>query len=615
MARNVRRWFGRVLLVLLAVAAIWLVPTIWFRPWQIDAFYARVFLRFAVKEPMMLTMLGIFNGTPISYYQDDLGDFSPAKTQADAKMVDENLAMLRSYSRKGMTLKERLSAEVLDYFLEDQQRGKPFMFYDYPLNQLRGFQSQLPEFMTTLQPLKTAEDARNYVKRTRKFGVAVDQLLAGVELREKQGVMPPRWVLEKVLTQVNEFKALEPKANPLYLHFADSTKNELKGLKAEERTKLLGELESAIREVVDPAWGRMSAVVERQIKTATDDDGVWKLPKGDAYYDYCLRTFTTSDLPADSIHQIGMGEVARIQTQMRDILHRQGYDARELGATVKRMRDEPRFHFGGTVAAARESILAGYQAILDDANRRVADLFDVRPKAKLEVHRVPEFNEKGSPGAYYNPAAFDGSRGGVFFANLRDPNETSRPDMRTLAYHEGIPGHHFQLSIQQELKGVPFFRKVLPFTAYAEGWGLYAERLALENGFQPTPYDSIGALQAELFRAVRLVVDTGIHRKHWTRGSAIKWMVSNTGMDSSEVATEIERYIVNPGQACAYKVGQLEILALRAHAREVLGDRFDIRKFHNVVLTNGSLPLTLLAKVVHEWIDEEQKGVAQKANG
>jgi uncharacterized protein (DUF885 family) len=299
---------------------------------------------------------------------------------------------------------------------------------------------------------------------------------------------------------------------------------------------------------------------------------------------------------------------------MRDILRREGYPTGDLAKAVQKAQKEPRFVYPAN-DSGRAQILADYRAILDDAKQRVPKLFNVMPKSPLAVERVPPFREKGSAGAYYQRGSMDGKRPGTFYANLRDPNETTRPGMRTLAYHEGIPGHHFQLGIQQELKGVPFFRTLVPFTAYAEGWGLYAERVALENGFHPTPYDSLGAYQAELFRAVRLVVDTGIHRSRWTRAQAIAYMVANTGMDSSEVATEIERYIVNPGQACAYKVGQLEILRLRQHAMDALGERFDIKKFHDVVLTNGALPLALLERAVDDWIAAERSDASARRSG
>ena len=324
------------------------------------------------------------------------------------------------------------------------------------------------------------------------------------------------------------------------------------------------------------------------------------------YYDQCLRDNTTTDMPADSIHALGLSEVDRIQAEMKRILASQGEKTGDLAAGMNHLMAEPRFHFPPG-DSGRAEIMADYRKILDDANQRVGALFDVRPKTGVSVVRVPAFKEATAPGAYYQPGSIGGSRPGAFYVNLRDPQEIKRPEMRTLAYHEGIPGHHFQITIQQQMKGVPFFRRVLPFTAYAEGWGLYAERLAYENGFHQDAFDSLGALQAELFRAVRLVVDTGIHRKHWTRQQAIDYMAANTGIPETKVVTEIERYIVNPGQACAYKVGQLKILELRERARQRLGSRFDIRRFHDVVLENGSLPMGLLERVVDEWVVQELK--------
>jgi uncharacterized protein (DUF885 family) len=319
-------------------------------------------------------------------------------------------------------------------------------------------------------------------------------------------------------------------------------------------------------------------------------------------------------MPADSIHALGQRELARLESQMTPLLDRIHVGGRSFGVRMQAMRADP--HFGFPAGdSGRAIIMARYHEILDDATLRCDSLFDVKPKAKLVVQRLPAFKEATSPGAYYSGAALDGSRPGTFFVNLRDPTHTRRPDMRTLAYHEGIPGHHFQISIQQELKDVPMFRKIMPFTAYAEGWGLYAERVGLEHGFHRDAYDSLGALGAELFRAVRLVVDTGIHRDRWTRQQAIDFMVANTGMDTAEVVSEIERYIVMPGQACAYKVGQLEILALRQHAIERLGPRFDIRKFHDVVLTHGALPLTLLEREVDEWIEHEQSAAQVQRKG
>ena len=599
--------------LVVVAAAVFLVPTLWFKPWSIDHFYARVFIRYALKHPMLLTQLGMLDGTPLDFHSGKLDDFSVAAMKDDAQFAERQLELLRSYDRSRMTQSQRLSCQVLEWFLADQVDGNRYMFHDYPVNQLFGIQSSLPEFMLNQHPLKRPKDAESYLERIEQFGVAIDQVIDGLRVREQKGVIPPRFVLDKVLAEMRGFIGKPATENPLYAQFEART-DTLKGLDAAKRRDLLTRLASTIEHTVYPAYGRLILTCEQLHARATDEDGVWKLPEGAAFYDYCLKSRTTTTLGADSLHAIGRREVERIQDQMRGILKAEGYAAANLGETMNQLRAESRFHYVRD-DSARDHIVADYQSIIDDANRRVGALFDVRPKSTVRVERVPPFKEATAPGAYYNPPAIGGGRPGVFYANLRDPGETAKPGMRTLAYHEAIPGHHFQIAIAQELKGVPFFRKIIPFTAYAEGWGLYAERLALENGFHPTAYDSLGALQAELFRAVRLVVDTGIHHDRWTRAQAIDYMVKNTGMAESAVVTEIERYIVNPGQACAYKVGQLEILALRDHAMDRLGPRFDIRKFHNVVLTNGALPMELLGQVVDEWIEREMHASAAQAKG
>lgn len=360
---------------------------------------------------------------------------------------------------------------------------------------------------------------------------------------------------------------------------------------------------AAIETAVYPAYRGLIDYFRDLEGRATDDDGVWKLPDGDAFYAHCLRSSTTTDLTPDEVHEIGLREVARIEAEMEAILNRLGHagDApapRRLNALA---RDE-RFLFPNT-EEGRAACLAEYQAILDHINANLGDLFDLRPAAGVRVERIPEFREKTSAGAYYQPGSLDGSRPGVFYANLRDMREVPRFGMKTLAYHEAIPGHHFQISIAQQLRGLPLFRRLLPFTAYVEGWALYAEKLAREHGFyRDDPYGELGYLDSELFRAVRLVVDTGIHAKRWTREQAIAYMEAHTAQAHESVVSEVERYIVMPGQACAYKIGEIRLVQLREKARSALGGRFDIRRFHNVVLGNGAMPLTLLEQLVDEYI-------------
>jgi uncharacterized protein (DUF885 family) len=604
----------RALLAIVLVAlAVFLIPTLWLRPWSIDHFYARVFASFALRHPMILSQIGVLDGTPFDFYGDKIDDLSPAAMEREMKFAEDNLKMLRSYDRRRMNPQQRLSAEVLDWFLDDQVRQRKFMWHDYPLNQMFGAQSEIPDFMINTHPLKRPKDAENYVTRVSKIGIAVDQILAGVRLRDSLKVVPPKFVMSEVLDQMRSFAGKPPKENPLYTHFAAVT-DTMKGLEHVKRDELLKRLDQDITTIVIPAYQRMIAEAEHLESEATTDDGCWKLPDGDAYYAALLRSHTTIDLQPDTVHALGLREVSRIQGMMRALLRANGYPSKDVATAFDQLRKEPRFHYPAN-DSGRAMILRDYQAIIDDADKRVGALFDVRPKAGVRVERVPAFKDSTAPGGYYQAATISGSRPGTFFANLHDPHETVKPAMRTLAYHEAIPGHHFQISIAQELKGVPFFRRILPFTAYSEGWGLYAEQLALENGFHPTAFDSLGAYQAELFRAVRLVVDTGIHRMHWTREQAIAYMKANTGMSENDVTREVERYIVLPGQACAYKVGELEIMALRQRAMDRLGPRFDIRRFHDVVLTNGALPLGLLEQVVDEWIASEAQGASQKAKG
>jgi uncharacterized protein (DUF885 family) len=599
--------------LVIAAAALFLVPTVWFQPWSVNHFYTRTLLVFLLRHPETLTQVGILNGVPGGSWRDRLDDYSISGELSDQKLVREDLDRLHRYDRSRMKPGDQLSYDTMNWFLTDMQGGEKFRLQAYPLNQMFGFQSSLPDFMLNTQPLKTPRDAESYLKRLAAFGPAFDQTIERVKERDRAGVMPPRFVLREVREQMERFVAKPSAQNELVTHFAAKAES-IRGLDEARRKALEAQVQAAVEQTVYPAYARMIALVKDQESRATDQDGVWKLPHGDEFYAYVLRHFTTTDLPPDTIHALGLHELARLQKQMTPLLDEVGVKGRGFGERMHHMRDDPRFGFPAG-DSGRALIMARYHEILDDASARCDSLFGLKPKAKLTVERLPAFKEATSPAAYYNGGAFDRSRPGTFFVNLRDPTHTRRPDMRTLAYHEGIPGHHFQISIQQELTGVPMFRKMIPFTAYAEGWGLYAERVGLEHGFHRDAYDSLGALGAELFRAVRLVVDTGIHRERWTRQQAIDYMVTNTGMDTAEVVSEIERYIVLPGQACAYKVGQLEILALRQRAEDRLGPRFDLRKFHDVILGNGSLPLTLLDRVVNDWIERELNAARVQGKG
>ncbi len=373
-----------------------------------------------------------------------------------------------------------------------------------------------------------------------------------------------------------------------------------------ERTDFQKRVETSITNSVYPAYQKLIDYFKSIEPKTTTDDGVWKMPDGDAFYAYVLHENTTTTLPPNEVHELGLREVSRIEAEMRAILDGNGFANTPIGQAMEKLGKDPRFLFPNDDKGRAEA-LADYTRLLDTATERSKQLFLTVPKAKYEVRRVERFKEATAPGAYYQPAAMDGSRPGIFYANLRDMNEVPKWGMKTLAYHEGIPGHHWQISIAQELKGVPQFRKVIPFTAYAEGWALYCEWLAKQVGwYENDPFGDLGRLQAELFRAVRLVVDTGIHAKRWTREQAIAYMREKTGMGEKEVKSEIERYIVAPGQACAYKVGMLKIQELRARAEKELGQKFDQREFHETVLKNGALPLEILEEQVNDYIRQKK---------
>jgi uncharacterized protein (DUF885 family) len=591
----------------LAVAlVVFAVPTIWFKPWFIEHFYARVFIEFALDRPMLLSQLRILEPYGLEFHSDDLDDFSVEFTRETAQKVERNLRILRSYDRDIQSEEQVFSTSILDWFLSIQREGEPFLFHDYPLNQLSGVQSLVPDFMLTTHQVRNLRDARNYGARLSRIGVALDQTIEGVRFRAERGVVPPRFVVRRVQREVESFLARSPTENVLYSEFRKKLEG-IGDLGDTQRDELLEAAGLQIRTVVYPAYGRLAGYLSELEKLATEEDGVWKLPEGDAYYAWALRSHTTTEMTADEIHRVGLAEVARLHSQMRRILQAEGYATEDLGGTLHAIHRERRFLYPET-DAGRARILEDYQRILDEVIPRLPRYFGRIPAAPVSVERVPAFKEAGAPGAYYRPPALDGSRPGIFFANLRNVEEVPRFGMRTLAFHEAIPGHHLQIALALELEGIPFFRRVIPFTAFTEGWALYAERLAAEEGFHPTPYDHLGQLVAEVFRAVRLVVDTGIHAKRWTRNVAIDYMVRNTGMPETDVVAEVERYIVNPGQACAYKVGQLKILELRDRARAVLGERFDYREFHDVVLGNGALPLTILEQQVERWLQQKSRG-------
>jgi len=601
--RRIIKWLAATLLLLLLLATALFVNVWYFKPVAIDAFYARMFAKFALERPQMLSSLRALPAWT-DFYSAALDDASPAQDERDAASVADNLATLRRYDRSALDREGRLSYDTLEYFLRSQAEGDTWRLAGFPVTQLGGIHTDLPNLMVQVHQVNSASDARNYVARLNAFLRKFDQTLANMALREGRGFVPPRFAVDKALAQMQVFVALPARENMLYVDLKHKLEKLAPGaMDAAARDSLLAQAEAAITQSVIPAYRKLMDHMTALAPKARGNDGAWHLPDGDAYYAWCVRNHTTTDLTPAQVHALGLAEVERVGAEIDAILKTQVRSVGSVGARLQALAHEPSQLFPNT-DEGRQAMLARFQAILDEMNAGLGTVFDVRPKLGVEVRRVPAFSEQGAPEAYYQEGSIDGSRPGAFYVNLRDTHLIAKYAMRTLAYHEGIPGHHFQATIAQQMEGVPFFRKVIPFTAYLEGWALYAERLAFELGFERDPLDNLGRLRDEMFRAVRLVVDTGIHSKHWTREQAVAYMIDKTGFDEPSVVTEIERYIVDPGQALAYKVGMLKILALREKARASLGAKFDLAQFHNQVLTHGALPLVVLERVIDDWITE-----------
>lgn len=601
MIKRVLKWLLGIVALLLLIAAVFAVNAIWFRPWSLNVFYEKVFIEFLFEEPELLSSLGLVEQFGITGHNAKLGDESPAHQQRQIDRTKKNLAQLRSYPVEKQTESQRLSTRVLDWFLERSVEGEKWQLYNYPLNQLFGVQNQFPSFMANTHRLLAPRDCEYYIQRLEALPRKFDQVLEGLTLREGKQILPPRFVVEKVLKEMTEFVAQPAAANVLATSFKERTAKIAK-LNDGQRAEFQQRVEVAVTARVYPSYQKFIDYYTALLPKTTTDDGVWKLPDGEAFYAYTLHQNTTTKLNPTEIHALGVAEVGRIEAEMRAILDANGFAGQPIRAAFEQLGKDPQFQFADD-EAGRTAALAEYTRLIEQAMERSKQLFTTLPEAKIEVRRVPEFKQATGPGAYYEGAALDRTRPGVFYANLRDMTEIPRWSMPTLAYHEGVPGHHFQISIAQELKGLPQFRKLLPFTAYQEGWALYTEWLAKNAGwYEGDPFGDIGRLQAEMFRAVRLVVDTGIHAQRWPREQAIAYMLEKTGMGENEVTAEIERYIVSPGQACAYKVGMLKIRELRARAQQELGARFDQREFHDIVLKNGALPLEILEQLVNDHI-------------
>lgn len=568
---------------------------------RLTAFFDREFKVDLEESPMLQTRLGI---------KDNYGswdDYSHERHASDRDKAKRRLAFLKdSIDEPSLDSTQQLNYRLYYELLEQEISDYEYRFYNYPVNQMFGIHTSIPSFLINMHQIESIEDAEAYIERLRKIPTVFGQVEEGIQLREFNGIIPPSFVFEHAVRASRNIITGTPfeESTTQSTLLADfSQKIEELDIEVETKETLLQSATQALRQEVKPAYEQLIAQLENQRQRATEEAGAWKFPRGADFYSHALKRITTTDLNAETIHAIGLQEVDRIHAEMEAIKQQVGFEG-SLQQFFEFMRSDEQFYYENT-PAGRQAYLDRAVAIIDEMRTQLDELFITQPQADLTVKAVEPFREQSAGKAFYQQPALDGSRPGIYYANLYDMQAMPIYQMEALAYHEGIPGHHMQIAVAQELDNLPMFRKLSLYTAYVEGWGLYAEYLPKEMGYYEDPYADFGRLAMELWRSIRLVVDTGIHYHQWSREEGIDYYMKNSPNAESDVIKMVERHIVMPGQATAYKIGMLKILDLRSQAQEVLGSKFDLREFHDVILTNGSLPLDVLEEIVLQWVDKK----------
>lgn len=551
--------------------------------------------------PEAVTSLGLDTGKR-AHQKSELSQASLAEIARNKAETAEQYKQLTAFDSSQLDEHDKINYEVVLFSLKNATEADKAFDYGpggagapYVLSQLTGAYQGIPDFLDSQHSIENKEDAQAYLARLSAFGRMMDQEDEVVRHDAGLGCVPPDFALSRALDQMTKLRATAAAKSVLVVSIIRRTK--AKNIAGDWGT----EAEKIVTGNVYPALDRQIALLKDLRKHASHDAGVWKLKDGDAYYRDALTFWTTSTMSPADIHQTGLDLVAQFMAQIDAIMKTQGMTKGTVGERLRAMYDDPKFRYPNT-DPGKEKLLADLNAKVKEVTARLPKYFDTLPKAGLEIKRVPKYIEAGAPGGYYNNASLDGKRPGIYYINLRDTAEVPSWTLPTLTFHEGIPGHHLQLSIQQEAD-IPLIRKLSFFSAYIEGWALYSEQLAVEMGmYVDDPFGHIGQLHDAMLRAVRLVVDTGLHAMKWSREKAIKYYVDTLGDQEASGTTEVERYCVWPGQACAYMLGKIEILKLRDKAKTALGARFDIRNFHDTVLLNGAVPLTVLDTEVDRYI-------------
>jgi uncharacterized protein (DUF885 family) len=524
-------------------------------------------------------------------YNDQLSDYSAREVNARLERGLGYIARLSLIDTSGLSDQEQLSADLMLRSLTEDQEAARFKEWEIPVDQYTGFHLSFSHLLESLS-FDSVKDYDDYIARLKKLPLAFSQQMTNMQLGIDEGRVPPRYILEKVLTQTQSIATQTPKDSL----FAEPLKKFPKSITAAEQTRISADLLAAVSTDVLPTYQRFAKFLSTTyIPAGRKDPGAWSLPDGDAYYAFCVRRSTTLAKSSAEIHQIGLDEVKRDEAEMLAIIHKLGFsDLKTFSAALKANAEEH--------PQSKQQLLDLYTGYIAAMKPKLPELFGRLPKAPLEVIAMPDSIAPGSPPAYYDQGTADGKRPGHVDVNLLNFSDRLLTNVEVISYHEGVPGHHLQISIGQELTGLPEFRKQSSYTAFVEGWALYSERLGKEIGFYQDPYSDYGRVEADMWRAIRLVVDTGVHSQHWTRQQVIDYFHENSAIDEPTVQSETDRYIAWPGQALGYKMGQLKILELRKRAQDALGPKFNLKAFHDEVLDSGALPLDVLDKRITAWI-------------
>lgn len=569
---------------------------------QANQLFEDIFMRNVMRSPIYQT----YQGIKTDY--DKWDDSSEEKAAENQQLAINDLAALQAINPASLGTDTQVSYRLMQQNLEQQIADYKWRLYDYPVNQMFGSHTFIPSFLINQHQITDLSDANAYIARLNGVGRVIEQLIVNLKLRADNNIIPPKFVFPHAIrSSENIISGLpfDPESNKKSALLEDFT-NKVESLKLEttQSNELITQAKQALNIIVKPAYLSLINYLKQLENLATTDDGVWKFKDGDEFYNLALQRTTTTQLTAQEIHEIGLAEVKRIHHEMTEIQKHVGFEG-SLKDFMQFMKTDSQFYLSDTTTD-KEKYLNQAKAIINNMKSRLDELFLVKPKADIIVKAVEPYREQSAGTAFYDAPNPDGSRPGIYYANLYDMKSMPTYQMEALAYHEGIPGHHMQIAISQELEGLPKFRKFGSYTAYIEGWGLYSEFIPKEMGLYADPYSDFGRLAMELWRACRLVVDTGIHAMRWTRQQGIDYYVANTPNSTLDGIKMVERHIVMPSQATAYKIGMLKILELRKKAKQQLNEKFDIREFHDVVLKNGPLPLNILEEYVDLWITNKK---------